>query len=141
MTDERALHESVVDEWMVRANGSSSARLLDLFETSLRVMYRRARPTLGDRALGAVVGRVLYTASELFPFLVALRVERWGIRFDALRGDVDAITSAEFHRAIRFVMTELLEVLGYLTAGILTPTLHAGLLTARVGGNYLRSGK
>jgi len=139
MTQEHALHGSVVDEWLMRANGFPAARLLDLLEASLRSMWGRARPTLGDRALGAIVGRVLDTASELFPFLDSLHVVRGEIRFENLRAEVHAIAPAELSSAIRFVMTELLEVLGHLTAGILTPALHAELLTARLSGNYARS--
>jgi hypothetical protein len=141
MTDERAFHESVVDQWMRRANGFPAARLVDLLEASLRSMWCRARPTLGDRTLGAIVGRVLYTASELFPFLGSLRVERAGIRFDDLRTEIDEVAPAELFSAVRFVVIELLEVLGHFTAGILTPALHAELATARLEGGYSRSGK
>jgi hypothetical protein len=141
MNDERTVHEVVVDEWLARANGSSTDRLLDLLEASLRLIWSRARRTLGDRTLGAVVGRVLYTSSEAYPFLGTLRVSTRGIRFDGLRAEVDAIAPSDLFRAVRFVVTELLDVLGHLTAGILTPALHAELLTARTGGSYARLGK
>ena len=141
MNDERTVHENVVDEWLTRANGSSADRLLDLLEASLRLIWSRARRTLGDRTLGAVVGRVLYTSSEAYPFLGSLRVVAGGIRFDDLRSEADAIAPPELLRAVRFVVTELLDVLGHLTAGILTPALHAELLTARLSGSYARFGK
>lgn len=141
MTDERAVHESVVDEWLTKANGFSAARLLDLMESSLRLICSRARRTLGDRTIGTVVGRVLYTSSEFFPFLGSLRVGTDGIRFEDLRAKLDTVTPAELREAVRFVVTELLDVLGHLTAGILTPALHAELLTARIGGSAARSGR
>lgn len=141
MNDERTVHESVVDEWLARANGSSTDRLLDLLEASLRLIWSRARRTLGDRTLGAVVGRVLYTSSEAYPFLGTLRVSTGGIRFDDLRAEIDGIAPTDLFRAVRFVVTELLDVLGHLTAGILTPALHAELLTARMGGSHARFGK
>jgi len=141
MTDDRAFHESVVDQWMRRANGFTPARLLDLLEASLGSMWNRARPALGDRTLVAIVGRVLYTASEVFPFLGSVRVERAGIRFDELRLGLEDVAPAELSRAVRFVVLELLEVLGHLTAGILTPALHAELATARIEGSYPRSGR
>jgi hypothetical protein len=141
MTDERAIHENIVDEWLAKANGSSTARLLDLLEASLRLIWTRARRTLGDRTLGTVVGRVLYTSSEFFPFLGSLRIGASGIRFEDLRAELDTVAPAELLEAVRFVMTELLDVLGHLTGGILTPALHAELLTARVGGSVARSGR
>jgi hypothetical protein len=141
MSDERTVHENVVDQWLMRANGSSTERLLDLLEASLRLIWSRARRTLGDRTLGAVVGRVLYTSTEAYPFLGSLRIVTGGIRFDDLRAEINSVAPPELLRAVRFVVTELLDVLGHLTAGILTPALHAELLTARLGGSYARVGK
>jgi hypothetical protein len=119
-------HAGYVDGWLAGTAATlPPAQLLTLFEQALGALWRRTEITLGEVTLTAIVDRVLYTASEQYPFLSALTIERAGISFDRLR-------SQEAHdtmlcEALRLVLLEFLTVLGHLTDEILTPALHAEL--------------
>jgi hypothetical protein len=92
-------------------------------------MWQRAQPTLGEVTLGAILDRVLYTATERFSFLGSLELKDGRVDFDELRKSTGAVAPGELASATRFVVLEFLTVLGHLTAEILTPALHAELLT------------
>lgn len=118
-------HDTCVSIWLVRLGGQVPARRqLAAFEVSFRVMWYRAARTLGDVTLGAVVDRVLFTAGKAHPALPPLTVDASGIRCEALRAVAEQVDPAELTALIRFVLVEFLEVLGDLTADILTPALH-----------------
>jgi hypothetical protein len=121
-------HSACVDAWMERAaEGLPAARLVQLFERAFDALWRRAHVTLGEVTLGAIVDRVLYSASERHPILATLRLESTGLRCEELAEHAHGLPRAELAEGLRFVLTEFLTVLGNLTAEILTPALHAEL--------------
>jgi hypothetical protein len=126
MAMDKSDHDACVDKWMdeCAVQDLETAELLPLFERALGRLWDRARQTLGDVTLTAIVDRVLYTATERFPLLVALKIEGNAFRWDERERARDKDVVAE---SMRFVLVELLTVLGNLTAEILTPALHSDL--------------
>jgi len=123
---DEAAHAECVEAWLERtAKTLAPAQLVTLFERALSALWRRAEVTLGEVTLTAIVDRVLYTASETYPFLSALKVEETGIGFDRFREQGAHV--ANLPEAVRLVLVEFLTVLGHLTDEILTPALHAEL--------------
>jgi len=128
-------HAACVDAWLVRAAHDQPAPLLlEAFERAFSLVWRRAERTLGDVTLVAIADRVLYTAVERYPFLAPIEIHEAGLRCAALTSRVDGLAQADLLAALRFAMLEFLSVLGNLTAEILTPALHAALLSAADGG-------
>jgi hypothetical protein len=122
-------HAAFVDTWLESSTKSLSPELrLEFFETSLGALWSCTRMTLGDVTLMAIMDRVLYNATERFPFFSALRVEvNRGFQGQDLRERVASVADSELMDGIRFVLVEFLTVIGNLTAEILTPELHAEL--------------
>jgi hypothetical protein len=122
-------HAAQVDDWLNRsAKGRSPEALLQLFETAVGALWARTTTTLGEVTLTAIAERVLYNASEKFPFFSSLLVEpAAGIQFRELRARITSVSAPELQAAVRFVLVEFLTVLGNLTAEILTPELHSEL--------------
>lgn len=122
-------HATRVAAWLERntQGGRSAAQLVDSFEHALGALWARAHRTLGDVTLTAILGRVLHDASEKYPDLPALAVVETGGDVRELRARAHALSVAEVSEVIRFVLTEFLNVLGNLTAEIMTPALHAEL--------------
>lgn len=102
-------------------------RLFDAFERAFGAMWRRARVTLGDVTLTAILDRVVYTAAERFPSLASLEVDATGLRSDKFRQSTGSLQRAQLGEGIRFILVEFLRVLGNLTAEVLTPALHSEL--------------
>jgi hypothetical protein len=120
-------HARCVDAWLERsAAGLAPEALLRLFEAALDGIWIRTKTTLGEITLTAIAERVLHNASERFSLLRSLKVDPTsGIRCRGLGERSGSLEPAELREAIRFVLVELLTVLGNLTAEILTPALHA----------------
>ena len=122
-------HAACVDAWLERsAKDLSPELLLQLFEAALGALWARTVTTLGDITLTAIADRVLYYAAERFTFFSSLKVDpNGGIQSRELREQLGSVHDAELLQGIRFVLVELLTVLGSLTAEILTPELQAEL--------------
>lgn len=127
-------HGACVNAWMDRAaKGLPPERLLQVFEQGFSILWGRANRTLGDVTLMAIVDRVLYVATEQYPFLASLQVEATGLRCQEIRKHLRSLPHDELEKAVEFVLVEFLTVLGNLTAEILTPALHSELLKMTSG--------
>lgn len=121
-------HGACVEAWMERAaKGLPPARMLQAFERGFAALWRRAHRTLGDVTLAAILNRVLFNAAQQHPILSALELGATGLQCQALRERAESLRDDELAEGIRFVLVELLTILGNLTADILTPSLHAEL--------------
>jgi hypothetical protein len=127
---DRGPHAVEVDAWLARAlSDRSSDGLVQQFGKTLHALWARTQPKLGEVTLSAIAERVLYNASERFTFFSTMTVESpKGIQIADLADRIAHVPEAEQIAGIRFLLVELLTVLGNLTAEILTPELHAELL-------------
>ncbi len=126
-----AAHAAVVDRWLAaRAGALSSLQLCDLFEAAFAAIGDRTGTILGEVTLGAIADRVLHVAGEAHPCFRGV-VALDGARLDAetLRSVARTMPEAELRAGIRFVLVELLIVIGNLTAELLTPELHDAVTT------------
>lgn len=128
-------HAACVEEWRRHLGDDlDAAALIGRFERAYRVLWQRAQLTLGDVTLIAIGDRVLHDAVEKYPILRGIRLDESGISCDELERGVATLEMADLERAVRAVLVELLSVLGRLTAGVLTPPLHAALSDDRDEG-------
>src|SRR5579859_4953152 len=121
-------HARFVTEWWAeRAPGLSPAGMVALFDLALSALWRRARRTLGEVTLGAIVERVLATSSELHPLLAGVRYDHGRISSEELRRHATELSEEALRTAFSAVLADWLTVIGNLTAEILTPALRATL--------------
>jgi hypothetical protein len=122
-------HDACIDAWLKRsAKGLTSDALVELFEAAFGALWTRTVITLGDVTLTAIADRVLFSAAEKFAPFSSLTIDpKSGIQTRGLRERADSMQNSDLVKGIRFVLVELLTVLGNLTAEILTPELHAEL--------------
>src|SRR6185295_18202196 len=108
---DKSEHDACVDKWVdaCAVHTLDAQQALALFEQALGVLLDRARQTLGDVTLIAILDRVLFTSSETFPLLAVLKVEGHGLRWDELRERVRH--GGELREGMRFVLVEFLTVL------------------------------
>jgi hypothetical protein len=131
MTDHtRALDARCVDAWLTSrdARNTDNAALSALLLAGLRAIWQRARPSLGDVTLTAIVQRAIHTCERRHAELAQI-----GLRV----ADAETIEltnppppRVDLAPAVTCVLVEVLHVLGELTAGALTPALHAALASA-----------
>jgi hypothetical protein len=118
-------HAAFVEAWMAQATKNLPvAGRVEFFDRTFAALWRRTSVTLGEITLWAIVNRVVRSGRERFPALSALKVERGGISFTAMGDGASETDIAHTDAALRFLLVELLTVLGNLTGEILTPELH-----------------
>lgn len=122
-------HTERVDAWLEATTAdASSEELPGLLDRALNALWRRTKVTLGEITLTAIVDRVLYNATQKYPFFSAVSVEpSIGFRCERLSESAETLERAALIDGARFVLVEFLTVLGNLTADILTPELHEEL--------------
>jgi hypothetical protein len=119
-------HEDSVDRWLDRSvNHQSSIELARLLYRATDALWERAITALGSVTLTAIIGRVFHGAESKYPFLSHAHGKNAARRVELER--IAAVPAAELIEGMRFVLVELLAVIGRLTAEILTPELHAAL--------------
>lgn len=121
-----------VDAWLKRVAPNSHSlpadRLVRLFERGLDAVWHEAYESLGEVTLTAIATRVIFMSKERFPGFSGVSVEPDGISLEELREHASDVNAYELLNPLRFLLTELLRVLGDLTANVLTPWLQAELL-------------
>ena len=126
---QKADHIACVDAWMLRVGvvDLPALKLVLAFEEACGALWQRALVTLGEVTMGALFERVLSTAAEQFPFLASVEVNADGLGAEELREHAATLPRAQMVAAARFILVEILTVIGNLTAEILSPALHAAL--------------
>lgn len=113
-------HAEYINAWLeLAAKGLPSERLACLFGETLRNLSVRASFALNKITLMAILKRVLYQSSEKYPVLSKLKVEPTGIPTEQFEHQFNQVDPDELSEAFRFLMNELLTILGNLTADIL----------------------
>lgn len=125
-------HAATVERWLERVvdGRTSTPELLAAFQRVLSAVWRRAVPTLGPVAVTAIADRVLRHAIARHPFFAAVHPDSDGeLRCETmdLATTLGGVPFEELRAGVRTVLTELLAVLGSLTAQVLTPELQAEL--------------
>lgn len=120
-----------VDAWLTQVAPNfrflPADRIIQLFERALDAVWREAFEPLGEVTLIAIASRVLFISKERFPELSGLSIKPDGISLDDLRERAGTLSAHELSEPLCFLLTELLRVLGHLTANVLTPWLHSEL--------------
>jgi len=122
-------HVAFVDAWLDRsAKDASPEQLVQLLDAALRGLLGRTETTLGEVTLSAIADRVLHNTTERFAGFATLRFNGGeGVNCQQLAAQARSLHKGELRDGVRFLIVELLSVLGNLTAEILTPELHAEL--------------
>jgi hypothetical protein len=130
---ERSKHQACVDAWLgQRAKGLAPEAVLDLFNQGSAALWTRSRTTLGEITLTAIAERVVLVSVERHPFLAPLVIEQsTGIQAPHTCA-AEAGALGRLQAGLRFVLVELLTVMGNLTAEILTGELHAELSSVTI---------
>lgn len=125
-------HVACVDAWLSRLAVGSHVldvpSLLDGFERVAEALWREAADTLGEVTVDAIAGRAAFLTHERFPRLPRIALDNGGASLRDLREQAGALDAVELRGALRFLLIELLQTLGDLTADVLTPWLHAAVV-------------
>ena len=115
-----------VTMWLARLAGRSTVELIRAFDAAMAALWQRAHQTLGESTLGVIVGRVLRTAAVEHPLLASIETTTPGRRCRNLETQA-GLRRHDVAEAFRFVLVELLAVMGHLTGRILARALQAEL--------------
>lgn len=122
------VHSVLVSTWEQRsASGLTLIERVRLFEKGILLVEQRASQTLSRITLLVILDRVLQKSTEQFPILSSINIEPNSLSFD-LDPKFETQKLNHLIEALRFLLIELLTILGRITADILTTPLHSELL-------------
>lgn len=111
-----------------KAGGLSFDKQLQLFKKAFECIEKRTLRTLSSITLLVVLDRVLHQSKDKYSLLSELKIDQKGLSFDSLIHNINKHNSEQLIEALRYLMVELLTVLGSITADILSAPLHKELL-------------
>lgn len=116
------------DAWMAQASDASAVEVVETFARGINTVWRRCRPSIGDRTLSAVMRQVLLDATHLYPVLAPAAVDRDnGLVVTALRRDTTGEDLESLRDGARYTLTRFLDVVGFLISDDAAPALHAAM--------------
>jgi len=122
------VHSELVSTWEEKsANGLSLVEHIRLLERGILSVERRASQTLSRVTLLVILDRVLQQSKNKFPILSQVSIEPSSLHFE-IDSNLDVQKHGQLIEALRFLLIELLNVLGRITSDILTIPLHVELL-------------
>ncbi|HXH75944.1 MAG TPA: hypothetical protein VNJ08_13315 [Bacteriovoracaceae bacterium] len=122
------IQSKVVEVWEVKSmKGLSLDQQAILFDKAIHAIEKRALQTLSHVTLMVILDRVLHQSSQICPLFAKAKIESNSLSFEEVHKDPQ-YTSKERLEAFRYLLVELLRVLGRITADILTAPLHKELL-------------
>ncbi len=114
-----------IDAWLEEAaKGLPAQRLASLFGNALKAFSKKASRTLNKVTLMAIVDRVVYQSRDRYPLLGKLKIDSNGISIEQFKSQFEQADPVELTKAFRYLFLELFNILGDLTADIVTTSLQ-----------------
>ena len=123
------LHIVQVELWKKKNANFSSDQMIHLFVNAIQAVHKRSLNTLSNVTVGAVVDRTLHECKEKFPLLSKISSAPDGLQFDHFFDQMQKIEQQEAQDSLEYLLIELLEIFGKITAEILTKYLYQELMT------------
>lgn len=129
MTVGKNIYAELVQDWESKNTSDLSlAQRAILLEIAVHVIEKRALMTLSSVTLEVILDRVLHQSNEKFPILSGVKFINKQLNFQDLLQTGKGHKPEDLVEALRFLLIELITVLGRITADILTSPLHKELL-------------
>jgi hypothetical protein len=122
------MHSKLVKIWEEKSAAElTQLQHLRLLELGILTLEQTASRTLSNVTLLVIIDRVIRQCIPKHPVLSYISLESNSLSFEN-RPEIDSSKALELMEALRFLLIELLTVLGRITAEILTKALHYELL-------------
>lgn len=123
------VHEKLIATWeRNNATGLASDKHALLLEKAIDAIEKRALVTLSSITLMVILDRVLHQSKEKYPVLSMVTIESRNLDFKEFNRSIKEHGSEELLLALRYLLVEILRILGRITADILTVPLHKELM-------------
>lgn len=123
------LHSQQVQTWMEKnTTGLSQDQLVLLFGAAIHAIEQRSLITLSRVTVEVVIDRVLFESKERFPVLEEISTDQSRLNLIGLLHKSGERKYEGLREALKYLLTELLRVIGNITADVLTEPLHKELM-------------
>lgn len=122
-------HKELISLWEEQnTKGLGAGQLIQLYVSAFQAIERRCLATLSSVTLKVVIDRVLHQGTEIYPILSLITLESSGLSFRALIQKNENYKIEELKEALSYFLVEFLTVIGNITSGVLTASLHKELM-------------
>ncbi len=127
--NQNSAHRDIVILWEeknIKDLGTDQA--IQVFGNALQTIERRCLITLSSVTVQVVLDRIIHQGIEKFPLLVEVTLESTGLNFSSIHQKKEHYNAHEINNAFRYLLIELLTVIGNITSEVLTAPLHKELM-------------
>lgn len=122
------IHAKLIDDWeKAVATKIKQEQHIKLIEKAIKVVEARSLHTLSSITYSVIVDRVIHQSSKKYPLLLKTNLKSGSFNFKEVHQD-NSHSRQMVLEALRFLLLELLRILGRITAEILTTPLHQEIL-------------
>ena len=126
-------HTKQVETWKKKHSELSTEAMIQLLIKAIQAVRKRSLTTLSSITVTAVVERTLIECKEKFPELSEVVIDTTGLNFSKFENDIQNSNLSKAQESVQELLIDLLEVLGNITADILTKYLYQELMTVGSG--------
>lgn len=132
-------HSEQVEAWGKKnCENLSSEAIVQIFLLALIAIHKRSLVTLSSVTVLVVADRALHVSKEKFPLLSEITIDPNGFNLTGLLRSGFSPVPQELRNSLEHLLIEFLNVLGNITADVLTAPLHAELKKVTVGTIHLQ---
>ncbi|MBC7754044.1 MAG: hypothetical protein H7Z71_07385 [Moraxellaceae bacterium] len=133
------LHVVQIELWKKKNANFSSDQMIHLFVNAIQAVHKRSLSTLSNVTVSAVIDRTLHECKEKFPLLSKISIEPEGLHFNHFLDQMPRVEQQEAQDSLEYLLIELFEIFGKITAEILTKYLYQELMTVTYEGAKIKS--
>lgn len=127
--NQETTHQELVSFWEEKnIKNLSTDQAIQVYGSALQAIEQRCLATLSSVTMQVVLDRIIYQGLEQFPFFKELTLEPAGLNFNNLIQKKDLYDLKDINTAFRYLLIELLTVIGKITSEVLTVALHKELM-------------
>lgn len=122
-------HQELVRLWEDKnINNLSTDQIIQVYGCALLAIEQRCLATLSSVTIHVVLDRIIYQGLERFPFFKEISLEPTGLSLNNFIQKKELYDLKDINTAFRYLVVELLTVIGNITSEVLTVALHRELM-------------
>lgn len=122
------MHATQIESFKNKFKDLPKDQMVELFVHAINAIRFRSQATLSNITVSAVVDRTLYECKEKYPLLATVGSKSGEFNFKDFLGQASKVNNQDLIDSLEYLMIELLDVFGSITAEILTKYLHQELM-------------
>jgi hypothetical protein len=128
-SNQNSTHKAIVSLWEEKnIKNLRTDQAIQVFGNAIQMIERRCLITLSTVTVYVVLDRIIHQGIEKFPLLIEITIEDGSLNLTKIYQKKNHYELKEINNAFRYLLIELLTVIGNITSEVLSAPLHKELM-------------